>query len=119
MKLSFGTKLLASFIAFGLVLMLTSLFMVYKLSEINTRSTNIEAAKEVFEARSILFDQFIKDYSQRLIAVEESKRFQHYLKDPQDHREETVDLFYDIAYASGKIMQLRYIDHDGMEKIRV
>jgi diguanylate cyclase (GGDEF)-like protein len=119
MKLSYGMKLMASFIAFGLILMLTALFMVYKLSEINARSTNIDAAKEVFDARALLFEQFVKDYSQRLIALEESQRFQRYLENPQEHQADTKDLFYDIAYASGKIMQLRFIDRNGMEKIRV
>lgn len=116
--MTYRTKLLSAFFIYGLLLISIALLFIYKINEINIKSNSIDKARETFSERSISLGLVVKDFEQILIAVDSADTFKRYLKD-RSHVALARELFFNIANASSSIMQLRYIDRNGRERIRI
>ncbi len=116
-KLSFKNKLLSSYFVYGIALVLVAIFTMHKISEENIKkSSQKEVIKELAEQKAF-FDQYTKDAEKKLFAIRDSKIFKQYLSNNSDSN--IVELFSYITNTSADIMQLKYLDKNGFEKIRI
>lgn len=116
--MTYRTKLLHAFVIYGLLLISCALLFIYKINEVNIKSNNIEKAHETFLGRLADFEQTSSDIEQKLIAVDAADAFKRYLHD-SSHVAAARELFFNITNATSNIMQLRYIDNGGRERIRI
>ncbi len=68
------------------------------------------------QERELCFQYFISQSKNQLQSIRESKNFNLYLK---NQKSEIQDLFFTITNSNTNFMQLRYIDKNGLEKIRI
>lgn len=92
--------------------------VVFKLQEINIRTSSLQKASETFDERNKIFNSYIESTQLKLTSIKNSKTFTQYLSNTKN-RTSIESLFIDIANTSKNIMQLRYIDSSGVEKIRI
>ena len=116
--MTFKLKLLLTFVVYGLSLVIFTQFVSFKLDEKNIKLESIEEASKLFAKKERLFELYIQNTNLKILAVNNSKTFQKYLQN-KEKISEVNSLFLDIASTSDNIMQLRYIDKNGMEIIRV
>ena len=116
---SFRNKLILAFILFGIMLIAISSFLLFKTQELSLKANNIENAKKLHISLDNSIELYIRDINDVFNALENSTVFQNYLNNPELEKNNVNDLFLSLASSSGKYMQFRYIDKDGMEKIRV
>ena len=81
------------------------------------RQVSLHNAISKTKERELFFKQFLDHSSNTLISINQSKIFNNFL----DHNSSANvnDMFMMIAKSNITIMQLRYIDQNGIEKIRV
>jgi diguanylate cyclase (GGDEF)-like protein/PAS domain S-box-containing protein len=115
---SFKIKLLLSFILYGFILVFFTQLVVFKLQEKDIKANSIRKASQTFDERNNTFKKYVEDTNLRLLSVKNSKVFNDFLSNKQNS-DLVNSLFLDIANTSNNIMQLRYIDNNGMERIRV
>jgi PAS domain S-box-containing protein len=72
--------------------------------------------KKIFE-REKFFKSFLNNGISNLLAIRQAKSFNNYLHNQKDN--DVEDLFMGFTLANQDIMQLRYIDKNGLEKIRI
>lgn len=116
--MTFKFKLIMTFVFYGLSLVILSQAVIYKVNETNIKEASIKKAVEVFENKNELFKFYIKDTNLKLLAIKNSTIFKEYLSTKQK-RDSLESFFLDIASTTDNIMQLRYIDKDGMEVVRI
>lgn len=92
--------------------------VVLKLQEIEIKASSIQKASETFAERNKMFESYIENTKLKLISIKNSKTFNTYLSNTKEVSS-INSLFIDIANTAENIMQLRYIDNNGLEKIRV
>jgi hypothetical protein len=71
--------------------------------------------KKIVE-RGKFFKNFLNNGANNLLAIRNAKSFNSYLKNEENDVE---DLFMGFTLADQNIMQLRYLDKNGLEKIRI
>ena len=104
------------FIAFSLALLLSyvvidTLFFGNQANKISLQN-GIQKTKE----REQCFNLFLKKSQNQLFAIRNSSTFQNYLL---ENTTSVDDLFLTLIKSDKDMMQIRYLDKDGMEKIRV
>jgi diguanylate cyclase (GGDEF)-like protein/PAS domain S-box-containing protein len=117
-SLSFKHKLLIVFIVYGLILVSITQFSIYKIHESNFKTFNVDKASYQF----IEYEKFLKFYLHSLqlkLKVIEQSNVMSGAFDPQHIDLNTESLFLDISKTADEIMQLRFIDAQGQERIRV
>jgi len=115
---SFKTKLFLTFILYGLVLVFVTQFVVYKIEEFNIKTVSVQKASGAFHKKDIELQAHLKNIELKLNSIKDSVIFQNYLNDT--NKSETANkLFLAIAGTAKNIMQLRYIDNNGIERIRI
>lgn len=118
--MSFRFKLFFTFILFGIFL---SFFAVYSFSQV---IREIELQKEQESTHALLINKenkissFINEADANIYAIADSKIFKKYLIS-KNHKEKKyiIELFKAIGTSDDSISQIRYIDNNGQEKIRV
>jgi len=116
--MSFKIKLLLTFILYGLILVFFTQLVLFKLQEKELKNNSMTKASETFDERNKTFETYIQDTNLKILSIKKSKTFHEYLSNK--HNTDLIDsLFLDIASTADNIMQLRYIDKNGMEKIRI
>ncbi|MEA2099587.1 MAG: diguanylate cyclase [Campylobacterota bacterium] len=118
MKMSFKLKLFSAFVAFGFSLVIITQLIVFKINELSIKSASIKKASELFVVKDNMFNSYIRDTKLILTSIKSSKIFTSYISS-NTSLQQTESFFLDIANTSDNIMQLRYIDNDGQEIIRV
>ena len=118
MKVSFKYKLFLAFVLYGFVLMFFTQLIIFMINESRVKEESIKKASEVFTNKKALFNQYIENIKYKLVSVDNSDVFHKYL-DAKVSRDTVESLFIDIASTSANIMQLRYIDNNGMEVVRI
>ncbi len=114
MNFSFKYKLFITFVFYGLVLLLIAQSIIFLKHKKDIQHINIQKASEKFVERDNYFKSYIEDVKLKLFTIQNSAIFQEHIND------KTGKLFLlDITNTAENIMQLRYIDANGMEKIRV
>lgn len=103
----------------GLIALFTSL-VHHQLDSQNIHQAFREAAVvETASKRKALAD-FKATLENYLISIKESSSLRKYLVDPSDENYAIVaDTFYTLARSNPNLMQIRFLDHDGKERIRV
>ena len=114
---SFKNKLLLSYLTYGMALVLVAIFTVNILYESNVKKQHLSSTVERFERQKSFFNKYTKNIEKKLFTIRDSKIFKQYLSDSSDSN--IVELFSYIANTSEDVMELRYIDNKGFEKIRI
>ena len=116
--MTFKIKLFVAFIVYGLSLVLFTQIVGFKLNEQHIKSASLKKASEVFRTKDKMFQRYIQNSNLKLLAIKNSKIFKNY----QLKKNKAIDIesfFLNIAATSDNIMQLRYIDKSGMERVRI
>ncbi|PLX68804.1 MAG: hypothetical protein C0603_06545 [Denitrovibrio sp.] len=108
------------FLAFGIIVALLTSFINYQV-----RYTDIEKqlqTRAVAESHSKR--QYIKDYVSQiemlLLSIANNDLSKKYIETGnEDDRENLNSLFYSLTYSNKDLMQLRFIDTQGFEKVRI
>jgi diguanylate cyclase (GGDEF)-like protein/PAS domain S-box-containing protein len=93
-------------------------FSIYKIQQSDFKLFTVEKASSKFVEREEYFKFYINSLDLKLKALLESNIMSTFF-DPDMMNINVESLFLDISKTSDEIMQLRYIDSSGMEKIRV
>lgn len=105
----------------GLLLSVLSTLIVYKQLMLNYHSEMHKAAQEEFRIRKNSFNKTIfNEPADILSALKQSATMAPLFFEKEKHvTDEQKDLFKTIALAIPTIMQLRYIDTEGFERLRI
>lgn len=115
MKPFFIIFILFSIILSTSVLMTEKLFFSDKIEEIA-----LENAIEKTNEKERLLKSFLKESEAKLLSLRESLFFKRFLLNPDEtNQKEINELFLTLSKISSNIMQLRFIDSNGSEVIRV
>jgi len=104
------------FIAFSLALLLSYIVIDTLFFGNQANKISIKNAIRKTKEREQCFNLFLQKSQNQLFATRKSKAFQNYLLDQTTPID---DLFLTILKSDKDIMQIRYIDKNGMEKIRI
>jgi hypothetical protein len=115
---TFKNKLLFAFIMFGIALVGVAGFVVYKMDEANIKALSMQKASRMFSEREDSFKYYIRDVVLKIRAVSNSEIFENYINGSGTKRD-VDNLFVTIASTGENIMQLRFLDTDGKELVRV
>ena len=85
-----------------------------------TKNRTLKNAIEKVEERNQFFQNLLHSHEDLLKATDSSDFLINYLKEPNSiNKSEAEKLFLSLVISEHNIMQLRYIDKNGLEKIRV
>lgn len=109
------------FIIFGIVIALFGSIIEYKIQMINIQDRIDKNAEEVAFSKKInTLEPSIERMDSMVVALATNNTIQEYLEDSgYQHKNDMTNLFYAIAMSDNLIMQTRFIDAKGKEKIRV
>lgn len=109
------------FLGFGILVAIVVSFINYKskFTDIN-KTLNTLSLSELNYKREYL-DEYLKNIEMLLNSLSHNKITHDFLLHPSDGEKykDANSLFYALAFANQDIMQLRYIDEDGKEVIRI
>lgn len=119
-NISYKNKLMLSLFSFGLLIIFGIGTLVVLIIEKEQSEKNMITAEMLYEQKLNNLSDFIGKIERTLFAVKNSKFFVDYLHDTNEKNLKIAEeAFVDISHCSSNIMQLRFIDTDGMERIRV
>ncbi|MFA5214703.1 GGDEF domain-containing protein [Sulfuricurvum sp.] len=109
------------FIIFGIVIALFGSLIGYKLQMIHVQDRINKNAEEVaFNKKMNTLKPAMYKMDSMVIALATNKTLREYIQKPNNENKENVtNLFFAIAMSDNLIMQARFIDATGQEKIRV
>ena len=84
----------------------------------NAQKVALENGVKKVKEREHTFQAFLTQSNNVLLSLRNSNFFKTYIAEPKNIND-VQDLFITCATSSAEFMQLRYIDKDGNEKIRV
>lgn len=103
-------------ISFALIILLV-LFIEFKNYQNIIDSTE---AKQELKLKNKVLDNFYSRYSEFLYAIQNNRFFNNYLEDNSlENKEDSISLFKTLVFQDRNIYQLRFIDLNGKEKIRI
>ncbi len=103
---------------FGLIIAFISFFVssYYENKSINKELYN--SAQSSFELKIATLENRMKIYENILYAINDSDLFHNYVK-TNKNKKEIEEIFKNNMIAIDELMQIRYIDKDGLENIRI
>jgi signal transduction histidine kinase len=104
------------FILFSFLLILSYITVDTLFFGQQAQKMSLQNAVYKTKEREQYFNLFLKNSQNQLFAIQYSTAFQNYLLDKTTNLN---DLFLTLIHSNKDIMQIRYIDKTGMEKIRV
>lgn len=109
------------FIIFGIVIALFGSLIGYKLQMVNVQDRIDKNAEEVaFNKKMNTLKPAIYRMDSMVVALATNKTLREYIQQPNSENKENVtNLFFAITMSDNLIMQARFIDAAGQEKIRV
>ncbi|MGD9656013.1 MAG: cache domain-containing protein, partial [Sulfuricurvum sp.] len=109
------------FIIFGITIALFGSLVGYKIQMIDIQERIDKNAEEVaFNKKNNLFKPIIDKMDAMVFALSKSQILFDYLQNPDSHNTLAMDqLFLTITMSDKQVMQARFIDAEGKEKIRV
>ncbi len=117
--LTFKIRLLLAFIGFGALIGSTAFVLTYKMEEFSIKANSIDNAIEIFTERNGMLGHHVSDLGSMLLSIEASELFTRYLDDNCTDQSHINDLFLTLMGSSSRLMQIRYLDVTGLEKLRV
>lgn len=106
------------FLGFGVVVSLLSSFINYRVSFTNIDKELIGISKAELIIKREYLSSFISDNEKLLSSVVRNDLMLDFLGDSK-YIDNATDLLYALSYSHSDIMQLRYIDEFGVERIRI
>lgn len=116
---SFRFRLLLSYIVYGIALMAVAMYAINGINESDEKKLHIEDTVRKLTEQKAIFEQYTGSIDKKLFAIRDSKILKRYLDNGADSYSDVVELFSYVSSTSADMMQLRYIDEKGFEKIRV
>lgn len=109
------------FIVFGFIISLIGGAVGYKIQLSNLKHDLDAKANETMMVKKItVLKSKIEDMDRIVSSISENSIMKSYVETKDEKKlHELENIFFSIASADTKIMQLRYIDKNGMEKVRV
>ena len=117
-KLSFRNKLLLSYLAYGVAMAIVAIFTIYNVNNANIKNLNQKDMIKKFAERKAFFNEYTEHSKRELFTLKDSKIFKNYIKD-NSNENNVEELFSYMIKSCANVMQLRYIDKNGFEKIRM
>jgi len=116
--MSFRIKLLVTFVLYGIILAIFTQFIVLQLSEKTIKEESLKRATDYAQKLDRDLEEYVQNNTLNLKAINESQLFHSY------YNSKKIDpilkeLFLDLSKTSTAIMEFRYIDIDGNERIRI
>ncbi|MFT5730340.1 MAG: diguanylate cyclase (GGDEF)-like protein/PAS domain S-box-containing protein [Desulforhopalus sp.] len=107
------------FVFFGLMIAFCTSILSYRL-EIESLEKNLTLnAEEVFDLKINDFESYTGGLEDIVAALRDTSLLYQYLEDPSiDNYEDVAASFRTVANSNSSLMQVRYIDEFGMEKVR-
>jgi nitrogen-specific signal transduction histidine kinase len=112
------SKIFLTFIVFAFIIASTSVIINSVMFADKQQKLALENATKKIKEREAIFQTFIKNIDNTLIAVRENSTFIKYINNQTDIKD-IEKIFLTISKSNAHIMQLRYLDKKGIEKIRV
>jgi len=114
-------KLFIVFIFFGIVLALINITTEKLFFEDNTKKVALDNAIKKSKERESILINFLNQSKDTLHSLRETNIFSKYLKDDlnKNIESELSNIFLAYSKSQPSFMQLRYIDKNGFEKIRI
>ncbi len=116
--MSFRVKLFIIFIMFGIILTAFTQLLILNFNQESIKEESLHRAHNYAAFVNKNFSSYIQDVSSKLDAISESEIVQENIE-KDDKQTLIASLFMDITKTSQNIMQLRFIDNDGDEIIRI
>ena len=108
------------FITFGLVIAFSASIVDYRIETISVRSKVSRQAQEVFEHKIDELEIYKSGLDDIVKALRDNTILIRYIRDPGLENYQTItSLFYAVSTSNPALMQVRYLDAKGMEKVRV
>jgi diguanylate cyclase (GGDEF)-like protein/PAS domain S-box-containing protein len=116
---SIQTKLFISIFLFGITLVSATLFIATYFSTQSIKEVALKNAKAQFIKNRNIIKLYTDNIEAKLFALERSAIFKRNIQNNQLQSPDLKDLFLTLAHSDNFIMQLRLLDIQGNEKIRV
>lgn len=108
------------FILFGLLIAISVSIVNYRMEMASSRSQLGEQAEDVFASKLRDLELFSADLEDIVAALRDNDILARYIREPNaENYKNSTDLFYALSASKSTLMQLRYLDASGMEKVRV
>lgn len=112
------TLFLFLFGVFGLIIAFISFFVSSYYENKSINEELYDSAQSSFELKIATLENRMKIYENILYAINESDSFHHYVKTNQN-KNEIQEIFRNSMITVDELMQIRYIDKNGLENIRI
>jgi len=112
-------KLILIFIFFALSLSLINITVEHIYFEGSANKVAIQNASKKAIERENLIKEFLNSSSNTLASLRGLDKFQQFLEDPKHTKIDLENIFLSYSRSQPSLMQVRYIDESGLEKIRV
>jgi len=116
--MTFRIKVFLSFLLYGLVLALAIFILSIVLHTDTERKESLNRASNYALETNKKIDDYLQNTFLKLDTIDSSKIFSNYYN-TQEINPILNSLFLDLANTSKNIMQLRFMDNDGNEQIRI
>ncbi|MCP4338800.1 MAG: sensor domain-containing diguanylate cyclase [Desulfobulbaceae bacterium] len=108
------------FILFGLVIAFCASLIDYRIGTVSIRAQVARQAKEVFENKINELESYKFGLANVVKALRDNVTLDRYIRNPNpENYQNAISLFNAVSTSNSNLMQLRYLDVNGMEKIRV
>lgn len=108
------------FIGFGIVIAILTSMVNYRLATTNIDKELQLKAEEELTRKQAELTAYTTGLEEYIAAISKSEALNRFIVNPtEENRRIAVDLLYTLASIDFPVMQLRYIDRNGMEQLRV
>ncbi len=108
------------FLVFGVIIALLTSVVNYKVDMRNMQAELNDKAENELVRKQEELTAFTKDLERYLVSLRNSSVLHTYIQQPnRENRATANQLFYAISNTNSSLMQVRFIDLEGMEKIRI
>ena len=116
---SITSKLYISFIFFAIFVNILFFVVVNYETKFAAKQIGLNNIPERILTKEITLQDYLRKANDSLYAIRNSKVFNKYLDNPQIDTTNIHEYFLTFAQSNYSVMQLRYIDKEGKEKIRI
>jgi diguanylate cyclase (GGDEF)-like protein/PAS domain S-box-containing protein len=111
---------IALFIGFGIVIAILTSMVNYRLATTNIDKVLQQNAEEELSRKQAELTAYTTGLEEYISAISKSETLNRYILNPtEENRSIAVDLLHTLASTDFPVMQLRFIDQNGMERLRV
>lgn len=110
----------AIFLGFGVIVALLTSLINYNIKYMDIENQLETRGKSEYDFRSQYLSGYIKDVELVISSIASNPLMEKYIStEDETDRENLSNLFYSLTYSNKDLMQLRFLDASGMEKVRI